>query len=140
MRIVSRSIFSYRALSTRIQPCSVSRIRFDTTHSTVNHSRKPTSFLKHQLATMSSKSTQSLACCNTPAIVTKGYEPKGKYIEVDGLKTCASALHSPSPPPPDIPRHNRPFRRQARHPTNLRHLRLLPSDTSRRRHPRVLGL
>jgi hypothetical protein len=44
---------------------------------------------------MSSKSTQSLACCNTPAIVTKGYEPKGKYIEVDGLKTCKS--YSPSP-------------------------------------------
>jgi len=32
-------------------------------------------------------STQSEACCNTPAVVSKGYEPKGSYITVDGLKT-----------------------------------------------------
>lgn len=37
---------------------------------------------------MSSKSTQSEACCNTPAVVSKGYTPKGDYIQVDGLKTC----------------------------------------------------
>ncbi|CAN9459850.1 unnamed protein product [Alternaria alternata] len=36
---------------------------------------------------MSTESTQSQACCNTPAVVSKGYQPKGDYIEVDGLKT-----------------------------------------------------
>ncbi|KAF2203880.1 dienelactone hydrolase family protein-like protein [Delitschia confertaspora ATCC 74209] len=37
-----------------------------------------------------SESTQSKACCNTPAVVTKGYEPKGQYITADGLKTYAT--------------------------------------------------
>jgi len=36
---------------------------------------------------MSTESTQSKACCNTPAVVAKGYQPKGDYIQVDGLKT-----------------------------------------------------
>jgi len=39
---------------------------------------------------MSTESTQSQACCNTPAVVSKGYQPKGDYIEVDGLKTYAT--------------------------------------------------
>jgi hypothetical protein len=37
---------------------------------------------------MSTEFTQSQACCNTPAVVSKGYQPKGDYIEADGLKTC----------------------------------------------------
>lgn len=37
---------------------------------------------------MSTESTQSKACCNTPAVVTSGYKAKGDYITVDGLKTC----------------------------------------------------
>lgn len=28
------------------------------------------------------------ACCNIPPIVAKGYSPKGKYIDIDGMKTC----------------------------------------------------
>ncbi|KAF2257106.1 alpha/beta-hydrolase [Trematosphaeria pertusa] len=39
---------------------------------------------------MSTESTQSKACCDTPAVVTKGYQPKGDYITVDGLKTYAT--------------------------------------------------
>ncbi|OCK84739.1 alpha/beta-hydrolase [Lepidopterella palustris CBS 459.81] len=39
---------------------------------------------------MSLESTQSEACCSLPAIITKGYEPKGKYITVDGMKTYAT--------------------------------------------------
>lgn len=39
---------------------------------------------------MNTESTQSQACCNTPAVVGKGYTPKGDYIEVDGLKTYAT--------------------------------------------------
>ncbi|KAF1962815.1 dienelactone hydrolase family protein [Byssothecium circinans] len=39
---------------------------------------------------MSTESTQSKACCNTPAVVSKGYQQKGEYITVDGLKTYAT--------------------------------------------------
>ncbi|KAF9738227.1 hypothetical protein PMIN03_001970 [Paraphaeosphaeria minitans] len=39
---------------------------------------------------MSTESTQSQACCNTPAVVSKGYQPKGEYIEVQGMKTYAT--------------------------------------------------
>jgi hypothetical protein len=30
----------------------------------------------------------SAACCSIPPIVSKGYEPKGKYETIGGLKTC----------------------------------------------------
>ncbi|KAF1997855.1 dienelactone hydrolase family protein-like protein [Amniculicola lignicola CBS 123094] len=43
-----------------------------------------------KIAIMSTESTQSKACCNTPAVVSKGYTPKGDYITVDGLKTYAT--------------------------------------------------
>jgi len=36
------------------------------------------------------ESTQSKACCTVPAIVSEGYEPKGEYIEIDGMKTYAT--------------------------------------------------
>jgi len=39
---------------------------------------------------MSTESTQSKACCNLPVVVSKGYEPKGEYITVDGMKTYAT--------------------------------------------------
>lgn len=108
-------------------------------------------FTRQQVATMSSESTQSQACCNTPAVVSKGYTPKGDYIEVDGLKTCT--LHTSSPQRththihtyihthlyiPNTPhRRHRPEIRQTRHPRHLRHLRLLPPDAARRRHSRA---
>jgi len=43
---------------------------------------------------MTTESTQSQACCNTPAVVSKGYRPKGDYIEADGLKTYATGPSS----------------------------------------------
>ena len=30
----------------------------------------------------------SAACCSIPPIVSKGYEPKGNYETIGGLKTC----------------------------------------------------
>lgn len=30
----------------------------------------------------------SAACCSIPPVVVKGYEPKGKYEDIGGLKTC----------------------------------------------------
>ncbi|KAF4537507.1 Dienelactone hydrolase [Lasiodiplodia theobromae] len=32
-------------------------------------------------------SQHSLACCTIPPVVSEGYEPKGEYITIDGLKT-----------------------------------------------------
>ncbi|KAF2083303.1 carboxymethylenebutenolidase [Saccharata proteae CBS 121410] len=43
-------------------------------------------------------SQHSAACCSIPPVVTEGYEPKGKYIEIDGMKTYhtgpSSAKHA----------------------------------------------
>lgn len=33
----------------------------------------------------------SAACCSIPPIVAKGYEGKGKYETIGGLKTCKCA-------------------------------------------------
>jgi len=35
----------------------------------------------------------SEACCKVPPVVTSGYEAKGKYIELDGMKTCMNLFH-----------------------------------------------
>lgn len=40
--------------------------------------------------------TPSAACCNTPAVVSKGYKEKGDYITVDGLKTYTTGPSSAS--------------------------------------------
>lgn len=40
--------------------------------------------------------TQSIACCNTPAVISKGYKEKGKYIDIDGLKTYTTGPSSAS--------------------------------------------
>jgi hypothetical protein len=34
----------------------------------------------------------SAACCSIPPIVSKGYEPKGRYETIGGLKTCKSSI------------------------------------------------
>jgi hypothetical protein len=34
----------------------------------------------------------SAACCSIPPIVSKGYEPKGKYETIGGLQTCKFTL------------------------------------------------
>jgi len=34
----------------------------------------------------------SEACCNIPPIVVEGYEAKGKYETINGMKTCMSDL------------------------------------------------
>jgi hypothetical protein len=47
---------------------------------------------------------QSNTGCNLPVVVSEGYEPKGEYITVDGMKTC-TPLKFPSPSPPNHPSH-----------------------------------
>ncbi|KAK5148812.1 hypothetical protein LTR04_000474 [Oleoguttula sp. CCFEE 6159] len=39
-------------------------------------------------------SQHSEACCTVPPIVSKGYEPKGKYITIDGMKTYTTGPSS----------------------------------------------
>ncbi|KAJ4548973.1 hypothetical protein HRR80_008243 [Exophiala dermatitidis] len=46
------------------------------------------------LASMSQSQTPSAACCNTPAVVSKGYKEKGSYTTVDGLKTYTTGPSS----------------------------------------------
>ncbi|KAE8442383.1 hypothetical protein EG329_003399 [Mollisiaceae sp. DMI_Dod_QoI] len=36
----------------------------------------------------------SKACCNIPPVISKGYEPKGKYETIDGLKTYVTGPES----------------------------------------------
>jgi hypothetical protein len=95
MHALSRHNFIIRVSFTRPQLCSASRISIATTRLIGSYPKKLTlynSYVRKQIANMSSESTQSQACCNTPAVVSKSYKPKGNYIEVDGLKTCKSTL------------------------------------------------
>jgi len=91
MRAASRCSSFLRPPTTRPSP-SLSLRAPTTAARPFTNSQRPTirerSFKKLPIANMSTKSTQSEACCNTPAVVSKGYTPKGDYIEVDGLKTC----------------------------------------------------
>lgn len=45
-------------------------------------------FSSRSLATMTS--TQSKACCTVPPVVSEGYQAKGDYITIDGMKTYAT--------------------------------------------------
>jgi hypothetical protein len=110
MRAVARQASRLRASVARPIVPSTSRTSIAATQSIRSYKSTPpsaNSFARKQVANMSSKSTQSEACCNTPAVVSKGYSPKGDYIEVDGLKTCMSQLlhlHHNTVSPPQTPR------------------------------------
>jgi hypothetical protein len=91
MRAIARHISIFRAPIARPFLSTVARSPIAATRSIGSYrktSATTKSFTRNQVANMSSESTQSQACCNTPAVVSKGYSPKGDYIEVDGLKTC----------------------------------------------------
>lgn len=91
MRVLSRHTPVLRVSIAKPSLLSISRTPIAVTRSIKSYTKSPTpdkSFVTKQIAKMSSASTQSQACCNTPAVVSKGYTPKGDYIEVDGLKTC----------------------------------------------------
>lgn len=49
----------------------------------------------HCSATMS----HSKACCQIPPIVAKGYQAKGKYETINGLKTCMPFINALGPCP-----------------------------------------
>ena len=50
---------------------------------------------KRQYAMAGAMHGHSAACCNIPPIISKGYEPKGKYETIGGLKTCKSYSIAP---------------------------------------------
>ncbi|KAH8717069.1 hypothetical protein GQ44DRAFT_712818 [Phaeosphaeriaceae sp. PMI808] len=82
-----------RLTITQLVTTTVSRPPIAATRSPRRHHTRPIpykGFARKQIASMSTESTQSQACCNTPAVVDKNYQPKGDYIEVDGLKTYAT--------------------------------------------------
>lgn len=41
---------------------------------------------------MQAQHGHSAACCNIPPIITKGYQQKGEYKTIGGLKTCTWPL------------------------------------------------
>ena len=140
MRPVARQTSILRTTLTRPPKSSIPQARLIASlpRASIAHSEAPVPFGFRKVARMSTQSTQSQACCNTPAVVSKGYQAKGDYIEVDGLKTCKSytvSLHTIASQ--HNPRCHRVERRQTRHPRRLRHLRLLQPDTPRRRYPRL---
>ena len=49
---------------------------------------------RNALASMAQTQTPSAGCCNTPAVVSKGYKEKGEWGTVDGLKTYISGPSS----------------------------------------------
>lgn len=49
------------------------------------------------MSTMPASHGHSEACCNIPPIVSKGYNAKGSYEEIDGLKTCTTPGISSTP-------------------------------------------
>jgi hypothetical protein len=103
MRLVARCNSLLRNQITRPPTSTSSRAPITAARSIGGYHRRTTtlrnSFKTSNTRNMSTESTQSQACCNTPAVVSKGYSPKGDYITVDGLKTCTS----PSPPIPTFP-------------------------------------
>ncbi|RVX71207.1 hypothetical protein B0A52_04781 [Exophiala mesophila] len=50
--------------------------------------------LSHQVSTAAKSGTPSAGCCNTPAVIGKGYKEKGTWTTIDGLKTYATGPSS----------------------------------------------
>jgi len=52
------------------------------------HPTNNTNTLNMSTSAMPATAHHSAACCNVPPVVVKGYEEKGSYETVGGLKTC----------------------------------------------------
>ena len=46
------------------------------------------------MSTMPASHGHSEACCNVPAVISKGYDAKGTYEELGGLNTCKYRFQS----------------------------------------------
>lgn len=44
------------------------------------------------MSTIPAQHGHSEACCNVPAVISKGYDAKGSYEELGGFKTCMISL------------------------------------------------
>lgn len=94
-----------------------------------------------RMSTMQASHGHSEACCNIPPVQAKGYDAKGSYEELGGFKTCKTLCrvhHSCDRRLMHNRRHGTQGCQQG-YPEHLRYLRLLPSDSPGRGHPRHFG-
>lgn len=90
MRVITRATSASRSpLIKTASRATVSKL----SQTSIAHERAPIAAPRAlhpsiRTATMSTESTQSQACCNTPAVTSGTYKEKGDWIEADGLKTC----------------------------------------------------
>ena len=99
--LVSRSP-TYACLSSSTSSLSNPILRRPQLPTVTSSPAPPTSFptaspgVKHpttaKMSTMPASHGHNEACCNIPPVVSKGYDAKGSYEEVDGLKTCRKPL------------------------------------------------
>jgi hypothetical protein len=53
---------------------------------------RPSRQFSNMSSIMPAQHGHSEACCNLPPVVAKGYQPKGKYETMNGMKACAYYL------------------------------------------------
>jgi hypothetical protein len=140
MRAIARTNSLFRISITRTPLSNLSRASVAAPRLLPSYSRASThkqGQVIYQKTNMSTQSTQSQACCNTPAVVSKGYSPKGDYIEVDGLKTCMYRCNDFPILSDNYHRHHRSQGRKTRHSRRLRHLWILQPNTAGCGHSRI---
>jgi len=102
-----QTLFSF-LMQARLLRISIPQLQRSTARSTLTQLKpqfklQQTSYKRHTTMAQQAMHGHSAACCNIPPIISKGYEPKGKYETINGLKTCKSrsvpfelVLYSPS--------------------------------------------
>lgn len=85
-RITSSSRTSLSKAASRTLVSKLTRTPIASTSSQEANTTVP--HILTRVAKMSTESTQSQACCNTPAVTGGDYKEKGEWIQADGLKTC----------------------------------------------------
>lgn len=63
-----------------------------TLHSTSNKTLFNQPLNNRKMSTIPAQHGHSEACCNVPAVISKGYDAKGSYEELGGFKTCMISL------------------------------------------------
>ena len=63
-----------------------------TLHSTPNKTLFNQQLNNRKMSTIPAQHGHSEACCNVPAVISKGYDAKGSYEELGGFKTCMISL------------------------------------------------
>jgi len=85
-----------RSSSCSLQPILPHR-NFSNRHYVARSSERLFTSSSAAMSSFPPASHPSAACCSIPPVVSTGYQEKGSYEEVGGLKSCASLF----PPPPN---------------------------------------